>query len=454
MSLDCIRLQTTSTTTNPNVMNDTHSDISNIIPIIPHNYSATKAITFGPNRDLAPSKSARYHFVPAKTYYKYHIIKPLPFFIKIHIDRLQLMSLLDRNLTLLETVMSILLGVAVAVFATIQLHMKKFHKDINALLFCFITAGAHYSLFKSVQPDAASPTHGFNRTIAYSRSIYFCLFSVFILLTNTLQNNFYVQSSVPRMTIYNVEITDSTIESFMANIEYFFTMILFCFPVIFSFGLLPQINTFLMYLIEQIDMHIFGASAMTNLTAAFFSLFRSLIVAVCLFGFAFGAFSESKSGQHILFSLFLGFTVAICYHLSRNVSDPVILWAIIKDQMWPPFIYDGEKGSKNDDNGDNGDDCDDNGANKVYSKDPLPEKLKKSVLERLKSDIIMCSFISKFFLQKFLIFLIFFSKKRCYFYGTSPQFCIYNSIKTRNNGSSAHYRNSRLFTTLPHSSAT
>lgn len=43
-----------------------------------------------------------------------------------------------------------------------------------------------------------------------------------------------------------------------------------CFPVIFLFGLLPQVNTFVMCLLEQIDMHIFGGSGMSNSIPAFF----------------------------------------------------------------------------------------------------------------------------------------------------------------------------------------
>lgn len=37
-----------------------------------------------------------------------------------------------------------------------------------------------------------------------------------------------------------------------------------CFPVIFLFGLLPQVNTFVMCLLEQIDMHVFGGSGKGN----------------------------------------------------------------------------------------------------------------------------------------------------------------------------------------------
>ena len=33
-----------------------------------------------------------------------------------------------------------------------------------------------------------------------------------------------------------------------------------CLPVIFTIGLLPQVNTFIMYTMEQTDMHIFGGN--------------------------------------------------------------------------------------------------------------------------------------------------------------------------------------------------
>lgn len=38
------------------------------------------------------------------------------------------------------------------------------------------------------------------------------------------------------------------------------TVFTLCFPIIFLFGLLPQVNTFLMCLLEQVDMHIFGGT--------------------------------------------------------------------------------------------------------------------------------------------------------------------------------------------------
>ena len=41
------------------------------------------------------------------------------------------------------------------------------YTDLCMFLFCAVTASCQYSLLKSVQPDSASPTHGFNRIIVY-----------------------------------------------------------------------------------------------------------------------------------------------------------------------------------------------------------------------------------------------------------------------------------------------
>lgn len=103
---------------------------------------------------------------PTRHYYKWKIGK-LPS-MKVRFDRLALLALLDRNLTVLETIASTFLAAAVAGFGLLILQ-QGFYKDVFAFLFCFVTAGCQYSLLKSVQPDAASPTHGYNRIIVYSR---------------------------------------------------------------------------------------------------------------------------------------------------------------------------------------------------------------------------------------------------------------------------------------------
>ena len=40
----------------------------------------------------------------------------------------------------------------------------------------------------------------------------------------------------------------------------FVSVLLLCFPLIFTLGLLPQVNTFMMYTLEQIEIHVFGGN--------------------------------------------------------------------------------------------------------------------------------------------------------------------------------------------------
>ena len=51
------------------------------------------------------------------------------------------------------------------------------------------------------------------------------------------------------------------------------------FPLIFLFGLLPQINTFLMYVLEQLEMHVFGG----NGRSLYFILFHPVLSHPILF---------------------------------------------------------------------------------------------------------------------------------------------------------------------------
>ncbi|XP_023246263.1 pecanex-like protein 3 [Copidosoma floridanum] len=265
-------------------------------------------------------------------YYKWYIGK-LPH-IKVRFDRLSLLALLDRNLTLLETMMATLLAAAVAGFGLLILQ-QGFYKDIFAFLFCFVIAGCQYSLLKSVQPDAASPTHGFNRIIVFSRPIYFILCtSIIMILDVSLQS--YSGSD---KKIFGMKIFDRNVISQTRNVLLIFLLF---FPVVFSLGLFPQINTFLMYLCEHIDIHIFGGNATTSLVSSIYCLFRSVVTALVLSGFVYGALVEANATQHILFSIFLGLLVAVSYHLSRSSSDPSVIWDIVKSNILPQ-TYSGEK---------------------------------------------------------------------------------------------------------------
>lgn len=82
--------------------------------------------------------------------------------------------------------------------------------------------------------------------------------------------------------------------------------------------------------------------------------------------------------QNILFSIYCGFTVSICYKLSRGSSNPNVLWNMIKHDL----LNIKRLKTENDD-----------------IQDPLPDKLKTIVKERLQSDCILC----------FLIFIVVFA---------------------------------------------
>ncbi|KAL8169516.1 UNVERIFIED_CONTAM: Pecanex-like protein 1 [Gekko kuhli] len=153
--------------------------------------------------------------------------------------------------------------------------------------------------------------------------------------------------------------------------EILFTL---CFPIVFFIGLLPQVNTFVMYLCEQLDIHVFGGNATTSLLAALYSFICSIVAVALLYGLCYGALKDSWDGQHIpvLFSVFCGLLVAISYHLSRQSSDPSMLFSLVQSKLFPT--------------------SEDKNPEDPLSevKDPLPEKLRNSVSERLQSDLVVC----------------------------------------------------------------
>ncbi|XP_023689512.2 pecanex-like protein 2 isoform X2 [Paramormyrops kingsleyae] len=302
-----------------------------------------------------------------KLYYKLKVFPGK--WISILYDRLTLLALLDRNQDVGENLVSVFLAVLVAFLGFILLNQGCF-KDIWVFQFCLVIASCQYSLLKSVQPDAASPTHGHNPIVAYSRAAYFCMVCGLIWLLEVLLKT----QNIPVAAVYGVTIVPSDALMFVRDILIGFTC---CFPVIFLVGLLPQMNTFVIYLLEQIDMHFFGGSAATGLSSAIYGVLRSLAVLSLLYGFCFGALKEPWDEQHIpaLFSGFCGLLVVFSYHLSRQSSDPSVLMSLIKVKLVPAL------GSRTEDDTPPSEDCE----------DPLPEKLRNSVKEILHSDLIVCT---------------------------------------------------------------
>ncbi|TRY93360.1 hypothetical protein DNTS_032855 [Danionella cerebrum] len=308
------------------------------------------------------------HAHKAKEYYRFWLLPYL--WVGLHFDRLTLLALFDRNREVLENVLSVALAVLVAFLGSVLL-VHGFFNDIWVFQFCLVIASCQYSLLKSVQPDSSSPRHGHNRIIAYSRPVYFCLCCGLIWLLHYGS----VNSSTSAVTLYGVALTSSVLLSQARDLLIIFTL---CFPIIFFIGLLPQINTFVMYLLEQLDIHAFGGNACTSLLSALYSVLRSIVTIATLYGFCYGSLKDSWDPQHIpvLFSVFCGLLVAVSYHLSRQSSDPSVLISLVQTKVLPNVK---EKNPEDP-------------LSEVQ--DPLPEKLRSSVNERLQSDVIVCVVIA------------------------------------------------------------
>uniref|UniRef100_A0A182QB63 Pecanex-like protein n=1 Tax=Anopheles farauti TaxID=69004 RepID=A0A182QB63_9DIPT len=352
--------------------------------------------------------------------------------LNISMNRLQLLALFDRDTSWVQVVLAIVLCTLVALLGALVLY-RKFYEDLYAFIFCFVMAGSQYSLLKSVQPDAASPIHGFNKTVTYSRPIYFCLCCGLMLGMHQLLREYQLEvGSVGRETAISIVLFGFPISivAFLQSAQSVLSVVILSFPFLFSLGLFPQINTFTMYFLEQIDMHLFGSNASCSLTASFLSLLRSILACTLLFGPVYGALVETGT-QHVLFSMYCAFLVTVSYHLSRCASDYTYIWAVIKSSLLTHSDYD-DASSKEDskissdscgddtkDDGDGGQrrqsssgggasgsarstdemnrDFDEEAGREANSKeldDPLPRKLQDTVTARLKNDAVVCVVLS------------------------------------------------------------
>uniref|UniRef100_A0A671Q583 Pecanex-like protein n=1 Tax=Sinocyclocheilus anshuiensis TaxID=1608454 RepID=A0A671Q583_9TELE len=299
-----------------------------------------------------------------KQYYRFWVLPGK--WLRVRYDRLALLALLDRNRRVGENVFAVVLASLVA-FLGFLLLLQGFFRDIWVFQFCLVIASCQYSLLKSVQPDAASPMHGHNWIIVYSRPVYFCLCCVLIWVFDLVGHS----DSMRPFTLYGVTFFSAHFLLCARDMLIVFSL---CFPIIFLFGFLPQVNTFLMCLLEQVDMHIFGGTATTSPLPSVYSLLRSILVAALVYGFCLGAINAPWGEAHVpvLFSVFCGLLLALSYHLSRQSSDPTILWSLVRSKFFP------ELESRTPE------------EPPLEIKDPLPEKLRNSVKETLHSDLVMC----------------------------------------------------------------
>uniref|UniRef100_A0A8C6WY13 Pecanex-like protein n=1 Tax=Neogobius melanostomus TaxID=47308 RepID=A0A8C6WY13_9GOBI len=261
-----------------------------------------------------------------KIYYKLRLFPGK--WINILYDRLTLMALLDRNHDVRENLVAVFMAFLVSFLGFVLLNHGCF-KDFWVFQFCLVIASCHYSLLK-VHHHCVNHLQGHNQLVAYSRAAYFCIFCTLIWVLEQL----LIIKDLPISNMYGVTIVCHDALSFIRDMLVGFT---YCFPVTFLVGLFPQINTFTIYLLEQIDMHFFGGTAATSLVSAVYSILRSLLALSLLYGFCFGALKEPWDEQHTpaLFSGFCGLLVVFSYHLSRQSSDPTVLMSLIKSKLMP-----------------------------------------------------------------------------------------------------------------------
>ncbi|KAL5112942.1 Pecanex-like protein 1 [Taenia crassiceps] len=269
----------------------------------------------------------------------------------IKFDRLQLSALFDRKPTWPEVCATLVLTILVSLLSSLLLSNGVFH-NFSLSVFCCVIAGCHYSLIKSVQPDPASPRHGFNRLIVYSRSLVFCLltglFALSLLLVPSAKysndsrhtvvdvcpaNFHFVQrrvstwsnggvialhpSSSPPLILYGWKLETLWVVCLLKDVCGY---LLLTFPLILLFGLVPQANTLVSNMLEQVDMHVFGASGSVNLPSVVVSVGRSCLVIGLGFGFCYAAV-VNHNPQDIYFSAFWGLYMALCFLLSRTPND-------------------------------------------------------------------------------------------------------------------------------------
>eukprot|EP00795_Rhopilema_esculentum_P002882 gene2882-1119_t len=263
--------------------------------------------------------------LPPRRYYKLHVYSS--FFVKIWFDRLALLALLDRvsvgemrnlNKTLLETVIAILFG-GLTAWLGYMLLSRDYVYDLWIFILCFVIAKCQFSLLKSVQPDSASPVHGHNNVIVFSRAAYFCCVAAMILLLDEASKSNPTAPKLYGINIYSKATLEFTRDALIA---------------------------------------------MTSLQGSFYSIFKSVASVGFLYGFCYAAMKTESKAQHILFSIYCGLLTAVSCHLSRCTSDPLVLWEIFKSKVLRMDLRN-EEG------------------------DPLPEKLRKTVLKRLGNDIIV-----------------------------------------------------------------
>ncbi|CAD5210207.1 unnamed protein product [Bursaphelenchus okinawaensis] len=273
---------------------------------------------------------------PTKLNYYYRLRlfpKWVPFYdpngVKLKLNRLALTALFDRNRSMTSCFFDISISAMVTLMAAIVIH-RGIYSDICTFFFAFVVASSQFSLLKSVQPDASSPIHGFNWLVSYSRPIYFCLSCTILLFfewqLNVMNSVFASPSRIHRVGLqWNPKLAaEFTVEAILVIVRDFMATLILFLPIMFTFGLLPQVNTLVMHVMEQIEMNLFGGTAAFSMKSSLVSVGRSIVTVAGLTGLGIWInYMEPNSTQNLYFSIFVAFVSSFSYLASRWSNNPL-----------------------------------------------------------------------------------------------------------------------------------
>uniref|UniRef100_A0A0N5BL19 Pecanex-like protein n=1 Tax=Strongyloides papillosus TaxID=174720 RepID=A0A0N5BL19_STREA len=251
--------------------------------------------------------------------------------IKLRIDRLYIMSLFDKNKNIYSCIIDILLAGIISLLTSIVFYYN-IYSGISIYFYAFVTAGAHFSLLKSVQPDASSPVHGFNWIVSYSRPFYFSSLSILLLCINYVEISKKYLEVLGNDSIYIFGLEKGTFNNIIYFINsYFYYQLLFI-PFASTIGILPQITTLFMHLFEQMDMYFFGGTATFSLNSSVLSFIRSIITLCILTILSILAYNYSKdSTDNLFFSLYNASIISFSYGISRYSSNYSLIFLFFKN---------------------------------------------------------------------------------------------------------------------------
>ncbi|GMR36446.1 hypothetical protein PMAYCL1PPCAC_06641 [Pristionchus mayeri] len=256
-----------------------------------------------------------------KYYYDLNIIPFVKNSFKIKMDRLSLAALFDRNRSMATVLFDIFIASLISFICVSVLSTNIYH-DVSMVFFAFVTASAHYSLMKSVQPDAASPTHGFNWQVSYSRPFYFLILSSLLLYVDSLIPD--KESTDPwNWNLYRLSSTPWP--SILLSIRDLLSLLLLLMPLICTLGWLPQVSTLLHHILEQIEMILLGGTASFGPLNALAQLSRTVVCLSLLVGVSLLAHYIDHS---TFYAVPMALLVQISFLHSRMSSNPH-LWSVI-----------------------------------------------------------------------------------------------------------------------------